>query len=103
MIKKPSDNYPNPKDEIQRAAGDSFYFEADGLSQFWSIVLDEESRDIMALMTPVWKVRYTRLAMGLKPSSVVAQAAYRRASCLAGRSPCRKSALTSPRRVLCSP
>ena len=78
-FKRLADNYQDPDRELARAMGWLLYFVADGLNQFWSILLHPDCRDFTTVWTPLGKMRYTRLPMGLKCSSVVAQAAYRRA------------------------
>ena len=52
IVKQPP-QYTDPFEEIRRASGHKYYFEADGQKQFNSIPLAEESWDITTTWTPL--------------------------------------------------
>ena len=76
MIQKIVPTYPDPYEQMRRAAGFKYYFSGDGLKQFWSIVLHETSRDVTAVWTPLGLMRFTRLIMGTSNASTIAQNHY---------------------------
>ena len=75
IVKQPP-QYTDPFEEIRRASGHKYYFEADGQKQFNSILLAEESRDITTTWTPLGLMRWQRLIMGTKDASGRAQMEY---------------------------
>ena len=75
IVKQPP-QYTDPFEEIRRASGHTYYFEADGQKQFNSIPLAEESRDITTTWTPLGLMRWLRLIMGTKDASGRAQMEY---------------------------
>ena len=75
IVKQPP-QYTDPFEEIRRASGHKYYFEADGQKQFNSIPLAEESRDITTTWTPLGLMRWLRLIMGTKDASGRAQMEY---------------------------
>ena len=80
-IQKIVPTYPDPFEQMRRAAGFKYYFSGDGLKQFWSIVLHKDSRDMTAVWTPQGLMRFTRLIMGTSNASTVAQNHYTDAMC----------------------
>ena len=75
IVKQPP-QYTDPFEEIRRACGHTFYFEADGQKQFNSVPLAEGSRDITTTWTPLGLMRWLRLIMGTKDASGRAQMEY---------------------------
>ena len=75
IVKQPP-QYTDPYEEIRKACGHEYYFEADGQKQFNSIPLAEESRDITTTWTPLGLMRWLRLIMGTKDASGRAQQVY---------------------------
>jgi transposase InsO family protein len=75
-IEKMVPTYPDPYAQMRRAAGFKWYFSADGLKQFWSIMLARESRDLTSVWTPRGLMRFTRLIMGTSNASTIAQNHY---------------------------
>ena len=75
IVKQPP-QYTDPFEEIRRASGHTYYFEADGQKQFNSVPLAEESRDITTTWTPLGLMRWKRLIMGTKDASGRAQMEY---------------------------
>ena len=75
-IKKMVPTYPDPFEQMRRAAGYEWYFTGDGLKQFWSIPLHESSRDSTAIWTTQGLMRFTRLIMGTCNASTIAQNHY---------------------------
>ena len=75
IVRQPP-QYTDPFEEIRRASGHLYYFEADGQKQFNSILLDPGSRDITTTWTPLGLMRWNRLIMGTKDASGRAQAEY---------------------------
>ena len=71
--------YPDAWDQIYKVAQYKYKFSADGLKQYWSIPLDEESREVTAFWTPLGLYRFKRLVMGTKNAATVAQNAYTQA------------------------
>ena len=73
-IKKTVDYYPDPQELLRRAGGHEFYFCADAQKQFWTIPLAEGlTREMTAFWTPQGLMQYTRLVMGAKNASSIAQ------------------------------
>ena len=52
MISKTVPTYPDAWQQIYKVANLKYKFSADGLKQYWSIPLDDESRDVTAFWTP---------------------------------------------------
>jgi len=78
QIHKKVDQYPDPQALMRKAAGHKFYFEADAQKQFNSIKLEEGiTQEMTAFWTPLGLMMFTRLIMGAKNSSAIAQAIYR--------------------------
>ena len=75
-IVKPVPTYP---DQMYKVTQYKYKFSADGLKQYWSIPLDEESREVTAFWTPLGLYRFKRLVMGTKNAATVAQNAYTQA------------------------
>ena len=75
IVRQPP-QYTDPYEEIRKACGHEYYFEADGQKQFNSIPLAEESRDITTTWTPLGLMRWLRLIMGTKDASGRAQQVY---------------------------
>jgi hypothetical protein len=75
IVKQPP-QYTDPYEEMRKACGHEYYFEADGQKQFNSIPLAEESRDITTTWTPLGLMRWLRLIMGTKDASGRAQQEY---------------------------
>ena len=75
-LEKSVPTYTNAWDQIYKVAKYKYKFSADGLKQYWSIPLDEKSRNITAFWTPVGLWRFKRLVMGTKNAATVAQNAY---------------------------
>ena len=75
IVKQPP-QYTDPYEEMRKACGHTYYFEADGQKQFNSILLAEESRDITTTWTPLGLMRWLRLIMGTKDASARAQQEY---------------------------
>ena len=82
-LKKVIATYPNPLKATLKAAKYKYKFQADGLKQYWSIPLDEKTRELTAFWLPsqgsdslpeLWQ--WTRLCMGTKNAATVAQNAY---------------------------
>ena len=78
IVKLPP-QYTDPFEEIRKASGHTYYFEADGQKQFNSILLAEESRDVTTTWTPLGLMRWLRLIMGTKNASARAQQEYAKA------------------------
>ena len=53
------------------------YISADAAAQFWSFELEPESRDILAVHTPLGLLRFTRMPFGCLTSPAIAQGCYR--------------------------
>ena len=75
-IEKSVPTYTNAWDQIYKVARYKYKFSADGLKQYWSVPLAEESRNITAFWTPIGLFRFTRLIMGTKNAATIAQNAY---------------------------
>ena len=79
MIQKLVDQYPDPQPLLRKATGHKFYFTADAQKQFNSFKLAEgQTQDMTAFWTPLGLMKFTRLIMGAKNSSTIAQAIYSR-------------------------
>jgi len=76
QIQKTVPTYPDAWQQIYKVANYKYKFSADGLKQYWSIPLDEESREITAFWTPQGLFKFKRLVMGTKNAATVAQNAY---------------------------
>ena len=76
MIQKTVPTYPDAWQQLYKVANFKYKFSADGLKQYWSIPLEEDSRDVTAFWTPRGLFRFTRLVMGTKNAVTVAQNAY---------------------------
>ena len=68
--------YTNAWEQMYKVANHKYKFSADGLKQYWSIPLDEDSRDLTTFWTPDGLWRFKRLVMGTKNAATVAQNAY---------------------------
>ena len=75
-LEKSIPTYTDAWEQLYKVAAYKYKFSADGLKQYWSIPLDEASRDVTAFWTPRGLYRFTRLVMGTKNASTVAQNAY---------------------------
>ena len=75
LIKSVS-TYTDAWEQLYKVAALKYKFSADGLKQYWSIPLDESSREITAFWTPRGLYRFKRLVMGTKNAATVAQNAY---------------------------
>ena len=71
-----SDNYPLPNIEnnLHKLSGSQVYTTVDAIGAFHNILIDPQSRDLTAFITPFGQYRFTRVAFGLK----CAPAAYSR-------------------------
>ena len=76
-LHRATSNYPNGIEEIRKAVGYAYYLSADAASQFWSFALDEDSRDILAVHTPLGLLRFTRMPFGCLTAPMIAQGCYR--------------------------
>ncbi len=61
---------------LYKVANFKYKFSADGLKQYWSVPLDEKSKEVTAFWTPKGLYQFTRLVMGTKNAATVAQNAY---------------------------
>ena len=75
-LEKSVATYTNAWDQLYKVANYKYKFSADGLKQYWSIPLAEESRDLTTFWTPRGLFRFTRMVMGTKNAATVAQNAY---------------------------
>ncbi len=75
-IQKTVPTYPDAWEQLYKVANMKYKFSADGLKQYWSIPLDEKSREITAFWTPKGLYQFKRLVMGTKNAATVAQNAY---------------------------
>ena len=75
-LEKTVPTYPDAWEQLYKVANKRYKFSADGLKQYWSIPLAEESRDITAFWTPRGLFRFTRLVMGTKNAATISQNAY---------------------------
>lgn len=79
LIQKLVDQYPDPHPLLRKAAGHKLYFVADAQKQFNSFRLEEgQTQEMTAFWTPLGLMKFTRLIMGAKNSSTIAQAIYTR-------------------------
>jgi len=76
QIQKTVPTYPDAWQQIYKVANYKYKFSADGLKQYWSIPLDEASREVTAFWTPRGLFKFKRLVMGTKNAATVAQNAY---------------------------
>ena len=76
QIEKTVPTYPDAWEQLYKVANFKYKFSADGLKQYWSIPLDEKSREVTAFWTPQGLFQFTRLVMGTKNAATVAQNAY---------------------------
>ena len=73
-IDKTVDFYPDPQQLLRQAAGHLYYFVGDAQKQFWTIPLKKGlTREMTAFWTPLGLMQYTRLVMGSKNASAIAQ------------------------------
>ena len=75
-LEKTVPTYPDAWEQLYKLANKRYKFSADGLEQYWSIPLAEDSRDITAFWTPRGLYRFTRLVMGTKNAATISQNAY---------------------------
>ena len=75
-LEKTVPTYPDAWEQLYKVANKRYKFSADGLKQYWSIPLAENSRDITAFWTPRGLFRFTRLVMGTKNAATISQNAY---------------------------
>ena len=75
-IEKSVSTYTDAWEQLYKVAHLKYKFSADGLKQYWSIPLDEKSRDATAFWTPKGLFRFKRLVMGTKNAATIAQNAY---------------------------
>ena len=73
-IQKMAPNLPPLAHEVEKHGQSDHWFETDGLQAFNQIPLAENSRDPFTLMTPIGKIRPTRLTEGSKNAATVLQA-----------------------------
>ena len=78
-IEKTVPTYPDAWEQLYKVANFKYKFSADGLKQYWSIPLEEKSKEVTAFWTPRGLYQFTRLVMGTKNAATVAQNAYTRA------------------------
>ena len=79
-ITKTVPTYPAPMTEVYKASRFKNKFTPDnGLKQYWSIPIDDFNQEVTALWTPKGLYKFTRLVMGTKNASTVAQNAYTKA------------------------
>ena len=69
-------HYPLPiiQDLIRKRHDYEFFSKLDISMQYWTFVLDEESRDLCTIVTPFYTYRYCRAPMGLANTPAFAQA-----------------------------
>jgi len=77
-IKRLVDQYPDPQTLLQKAAGHRYYFAGDAQKQFNALPLSEKSQELTTFWTPLGLMKYTRLIMGSKNASAIAQALFTR-------------------------
>jgi len=78
-IKRLVDQYPDPQELLRKAAGHRYYFTADVQKQFNSVPLKEgQAQEMTSFWTPLGLMKYTRLIMGAKNASAIAQALFAR-------------------------
>ena len=75
-IEKTVPTYPDAWEQLYKVANFKYKFSADGLKQYWSIDLDQKSREVTAFWTPQGLFQFTRLVMGTKNAATIAQNAY---------------------------
>ena len=78
-IKRLVDQYPDPQELLRKAAGHKYYFTADVQKQFNSVPLKAgKTQEMTTFWTPLGLMKYTRLIMGAKNASAIAQAIFAR-------------------------
>ena len=81
QIEKRAPNLPTGTHQVERAAGHAYYFESDSVACYNSFRLAQgESREALAIWTPIGLVQPTVLPFGQKNSGTEAQGPYRAAS-----------------------
>ena len=65
-------------EQLERAGGHHAYWCTDGDAQYNGWVLDEASRDIGAIWTPIGLIRPVRMQWGLMNAGIIAQGAVTR-------------------------
>jgi len=75
-LQKSVATYTDAWEQLYKVANFKYKFSADGLKQYWTIPLDEESKDLTSFWTPKGLYRFTRLVMGTKNAATIAQNAY---------------------------
>ena len=70
-------NAPDVPSQINRAAGGAAFWYTDGHSQYNGWTLHPDSRDVLALWTPIGLIRPTVMQFGWLNSGVIAQGAVR--------------------------
>lgn len=75
-LQKTIPTYPDTWKQLYKVVNMKYKFSADGLKQYWTIPLDEKSRELTAFWTPRGLYQFTRLVMGTKNAATIAQNAY---------------------------
>ncbi len=70
---KEAPNVPILNDHVERISGRKFFFKFDGAHAFSQVVLDEASRDVCTVRTPIGMIRPTRLVEALCNAGTVLQ------------------------------
>ena len=76
---KMASNLPILRAEVEKYSKCEWFFECDGAEAYHQVPLDEKSRDICTIRTPIGKIRPTRLPEGLKNAGTILQSFMTRA------------------------